>query len=112
MSLIFIAAPTKGVVTDGKLNESFIQNVAAYHRIFPNLTFIAPMIQDYVLLPYLQDMDATWDVWGKHCERSIKVCDEVWVIQFDSWETSVGVEAEIELAKTLGKKLVFMRPCI
>ena len=110
MSLIFIAVPSKGVVTDGKLNESFLKNVAIYHRIFKDLTFIAPMIQDYALLPYLEGVDATWEVWGIHCERSIKVCDEVWVIQFDRWATSTGVLAEIELAKKYGKKGVYMRP--
>jgi hypothetical protein len=70
------------------------------------------MIQDYALLPYLQGVDATPAVWGKHRERSIKVCDEVWVIQFEGWETSTDIQAEIELAQKYNKKLVFMRPCV
>ena len=110
MGLVFIAVPTKGVVTDGKLNVSFIRFVAQLHRVFPDLTFAVPMIQDYALLPYLEGIDATWEVWGQHCDRLIKVCDEVWVIHYDGWAESTGVKAEIALAAKYGKKLYHFLP--
>lgn len=95
MSLVFIAVPTKGVVTDGKLNVSFVRFVAQLHRVYPHLTFVVPMIQDYALLPYLPDVDATW---------------EVWVIHYDGWAESTGVKAEIALAAKYGKKLYHFMP--
>ena len=112
MSLVFIAVPTSGVIIDGRPGEAFLKNIAIYHRVFRDATFVVPMIQDYALLPFLEGIDATWEVWGQHCERHIKACDEVWVIQFDGWETSTGVQAEIKLARKFNKTLVFMRPCV
>lgn len=110
MSVVFISNPSKSTVENGKLSEKFLQNFATYHRIFPEFVFISPMVNGYSVLPYLQNTDGTWKTWGKYCEKMMKACDEVWVMQFDGWDTSEGVTAEIALAKSMGKKLVYMRP--
>lgn len=107
--LIFIAVPTTGVVTNGKLNESFIRDVARLHELHPEHTFIIPMIQDYALLPYLQ-VEATWEVWGKHCKAHIRVCDQVWVLKYNGYKTSVGVKGEIELADMFDRTVLYMDP--
>lgn len=110
MYLAFIAVPTKGVVTDGKLNESFVQDMAAFHQQYPDRTFMIPMLQDYALLPHLPNTEATWEVWGHHCKRLIEVCDEVWVVMYPGWDTSVGVAGEIEYARQCGKRVHHMEP--
>ena len=100
--LIFVAVPTKGVVTDGKMNESFHRDVARLHELFPDHTFVAPMIQDYAILPHMTTKTATWEAWGAHCRRLIAVSDAVWVIMYDGYDTSVGVAGEIECASQHG----------
>jgi hypothetical protein len=107
MSLIFIAVPTSGVTTDGKLNAEFVAHVAGLHELYPQHTFIVPMIQDYALLPYLK-VEATWEVWGHHCKALIKVCDEVWVMMYDGWGTSTGVRAEIDIAADWHKAIYYL----
>ena len=110
MSLIFISVPTSGVTADGKLNEDFIKFVAKLHQHHPERTFIVPMLQNYALLPYLGVADVTWKVWKNHCKRLIQVCDELWVIHYDGWNSSTGVRAEIGLAVKYHKKLYHFMP--
>lgn len=99
MALIFIAIPTKGTVTDGKLNEKFLAFLARLHTFFPGNTFISPMVQDYALLKFMPDSPATWEAWGHHCKTIIERSDEVWVLQFEGWDTSVGVNGEMKHAR-------------
>jgi hypothetical protein len=95
--LVFVAVPTSGVAANGRLNESFIRDIALLHELFPTITFIVPMIQDYALLPHMS-VDATWEKWGHHCRKLIERCDEVWVLKYKGYDTSVGVAGEVRHA--------------
>lgn len=95
MSLIFIAIPTAGTVQNEELTPKFLKFLAALHTKYPQHTFIAPMVQDYQILKYM-NVTATWEDWGKHCRTIIARCDEVWVLKFAGWDLSVGVAGEIE----------------
>jgi len=108
--LIFVAIPTKGCVRNGAITEETLKFVADLHRVNPDKVFLCPMIQDYALLKYLPEMDATWEVWGAHCSRLIRSCDEVWVAKFDGYDTSTGVQAEIRLASELQKPVLYLSP--
>lgn len=112
--LIFIAVPTKGVahqspLLKNQLREEFIRHVARLHEQFPQHTFLVPMIQDYALLKHMT-VEATWEAWGHHCRTLINVSDEVWVLEYDGWEESTGVKAEIATADALSKKVRYIVP--
>jgi hypothetical protein len=49
-----------------------------------------------------------FDFWEKFDHAWIEWCDELWVLKLPGWETSVGVNAEIKIAKKLGKGLKFL----
>jgi hypothetical protein len=111
--IIFVAVPTKGVVHQqgvltGQLRSQFLAGVAALQQQFPDYTFVAPMIQDYALLPYMKNVDATWEVWGHHCRTLIEVSNEVWVLMYAGWSTSVGVAGEIEHATLHNKPVSYL----
>lgn len=106
-SLIFIAVPSKGVAANGALNDQFIKDVASLHEFYPDKTFLVPMIQDYALLKHLK-VQATWEVWGHHCQRLIAVCDEVWVLKYEGWTSSIGVGAEVDCALQYNKSVKFL----
>lgn len=108
MSLVFIAIPTSGTVRGGKISEKFLKKLAGLHKAYPDRSFWAPMVQDYALLPYMENVEATWEVWGAHCRRMIEACDEVWVLKYPGWQESVGVQAEIEHALALGKRIAYV----
>lgn len=98
MSLVFIAIPTNGTVRDGKLTEEFLRFMANLYIEYPEHTFWAPMVQDYELLKFM-DVEPTWTEWGRHCRTMIERSDEVWVLMFDGWNTSVGVAGEMAHAE-------------
>ncbi len=119
MSVVFIAIPTKGTVVNGRITEEVKRDIARLHDMFPEHTFVCPMIQDYELLAHLQSSEATYEVWGKRCEQLIAKCDEMIVLMYDGWAgpwlardgndcTSVGVEGEIEFAFNNQVPIVFV----
>ena len=49
-----------------------------------------------------------WAFWSR-CDRVLlERCDELWVVQMDGWDTSIGVQAEIAIAKELGKPVLYL----
>lgn len=109
MSLIFIAIPTKGTVKHGSISEQFLRDLAAMHVFCPQHTFIAPMVQDYQLLRFME-VEPTWADWGKHCRQIIERSDEVWVMTYEGWETSVGVTGEISHATSCSVPVYYIDP--
>ena len=51
-----------------------------------------------------------WEFWKKMDEEFIKVCGKVLVITLKGWEESVGVNAEMKLAKKYGIPIEFIDP--
>lgn len=117
MKVVFIAIPTKGTVKDGKLTDAFIQDLAELHTHFPDVAFIAPMVQDYQILGHM-NVAATYEVWGRRCEAVLAKCDELWVMCYEGWRdpdmemsavnTSEGVYGEICTALTYSKPIHYV----
>jgi len=122
--VIFIGMPTIGSTDEhsastGVMKEMVYRTVARLHEMYPQYTFVVPMIQDYALLKYL-DKEPTWDVWGNHCRRLIERSDEVWIILMNGWldpsytkssvNTSSGVYGEITHALKHGVPVDFVNP--
>lgn len=51
-----------------------------------------------------------WAYWEESCKVMISRCQRFIVIQFDGWDVSVGVLAEIEYAKSLGIAIEYLDP--
>ena len=49
-----------------------------------------------------------WSFWEQFDRAFIEWCDELWVAGFGDYKKSKGVMAEIEIAGSLGKPVVFM----
>lgn len=105
--IIFISAPSKGIVRDDALTQEFLKHLAQLHTDYPEHTFIAPMVEGYALLKYME-IDATWEHWGTYCKRIIEICDEVWILMYPGWKTSVGVTGEITCATKHDKVIRFI----
>lgn len=58
------------------------------------------------------ELPTDWKFWADNCRLMISKCDRLIVLQVDGWTTSVGVSAEIEIAKELGLPVEFMRPAV
>ena len=49
-----------------------------------------------------------WEYWQKLDEKYILVCDRFMVALMPGWESSKGIEAEINIAKKLGRKIEYV----
>ncbi len=55
------------------------------------------------------DLPKDWSFWHEYDTTFIEWADEVHVLMQDGWEESIGVTAEIEIAKEMGKPVKFIR---
>lgn len=123
--VVFLAMPTKGSTLQnsaetGRMRMEVYKDLAKLHQLDPNITFIAPMVQDYCLLPFMT-VEANWEQWGDHCRRLIERSDEVWVLMYEGWRrpvysmdeiynTSKGVRGELEHAAKHRVPVSFIEP--
>ncbi len=55
------------------------------------------------------DVPSDWAFW-QHLDRCfLDMCDEVVVLMLDGWRESIGVQAEIAIARELDKPITFLR---
>ncbi len=54
------------------------------------------------------DLPKGWEFWAAYDLTFIKWCDKVYVYMQDGWEESVGVTAEIAIAKELNKPIIYI----
>ena len=49
-----------------------------------------------------------WAYWESLDRRFLGMCDEVAVLMLDGWQESRGVQAEIQIAREMGKPVSFL----
>jgi len=67
---------------------------------------IAPIAHSHPLAIY-GGLRGDWDSWRKQDEAFIRASKEVLVPKVRGWDTSVGIRAEIDFARSLGIPVVF-----
>ena len=53
------------------------------------------------------DLPLGWDYWQKFDKAMLAACDSLWVLCLDGWMESVGVQAEIELARAANMHITY-----
>lgn len=48
-----------------------------------------------------------WDFWGDYDKEFLNFCEELIILMLPGWKESVGVTAEIEYMRELGKKVSY-----
>ena len=79
---------------------------AAAALICRGKTVFSPIAHSFAICRYGVPLD--WRFWQQHDQRYLEVCDEVVVLMLDGWRESVGVQAEIAIARKLGKPVTFL----
>ena len=54
------------------------------------------------------DLPKDWAFWQRYDITFIEWCDEMYVLQLPGWKESVGVQAEIKIARRLNKPIVYL----
>jgi hypothetical protein len=66
----------------------------------------SPIVSSHPLCRYGLRLD--WGFWQRFDLAFLAMCDEVIVLKLSGWQESVGVQAEIAAARTLGKPVTFL----
>lgn len=105
--IVFVSVQSYGIFTkdyigNWSFSHRFLEDIARLHRERPKDVFVVPSIQNYTILPFLEESGPTYDSWKDRCRKLITVSDEVHVLTYKGWDDSVGVSDEIAYANELG----------
>lgn len=56
------------------------------------------------------DLPGDWAYWESLDRRFLETCDEMAVLMLDGWKESKGVQAEIRIARELGRPVAYLNP--
>jgi hypothetical protein len=79
---------------------------AAAELIQQGKTIFSPIAHSHFICRYGLPLD--WEFWQQHDRRYLEVCDEMVVLMIPGWQESVGVQAEIAIARELGKPVSYL----
>lgn len=68
----------------------------------------SPIVHSHPLVAF--GLPTAWAFWDRIDRAYLERCDEVVVLMLDGWKESVGVRAEIGLARGLGKAVRLLAP--
>ena len=75
-----------------------------------DLDLVLPITTSKVLREFEPALGTRWDYWAKTDTNLVKHCDALIVVQMDGWKESVGVQAEIDVAKLENKLIYYLDP--
>jgi nucleoside 2-deoxyribosyltransferase len=68
----------------------------------------SPIVHSHALVEFA--LPTAWAFWEFIDRAHLERCDEVVVLMLDGWQESIGVGAEIGIARALGKPVRFLAP--
>ena len=84
--------------------EAACQTAAALIR--HGKTVFSPIAHSHSICRY--GLPGDWQFWQHHDREYLDTCDEVVVLKLEGWQESQGVQAEIAVARALGKSVSFV----
>ncbi len=71
------------------------------------VSVFSPIVYSHALAAL--GLPSAWPFWRTFDRTIIAICSEVWVLMLPGWKESVGVQAEILIAKELRKPISFIK---
>lgn len=107
MKKIYLATPYSD--RDPEVRESRFKavNVVAADLMSKGFLVFSPISHTHPIA-LAGDLPKGWEFWQAYDETFIEWADELWVLPQAGWEDSVGVTAEIKLARDKGKIVRFL----
>ena len=73
------------------------------------ITVYSPISHTHAIALSNKDMPVDWAFWEKHDRKMLQMCDGLLVLLLCGWNTSIGVTAEIEIAKEMEMPIFWVR---
>ncbi len=71
------------------------------------IAVFSPIVYSHALAAL--GLPTTWPFWRALDRTMIAASSEVWVLMLPGWKESVGVQAEIQIAREMGKPFSFIK---
>jgi nucleoside 2-deoxyribosyltransferase len=68
----------------------------------------SPVVHGHPLVEH--GLPTDWTFWEQFDRDYLERCDEVIVLMLDGWRESAGVQAEVQIARDLGKPVRYTAP--
>lgn len=104
--MIYLASPYSHADANIRQRRFEVACRAAAKLICQGQTVFSPIAHSHAICAYGVPLD--WRFWERHDRRYLEACDEVVVLLIDGWRESVGVQAEIAIARKLGKPITYL----
>jgi hypothetical protein len=106
VALIYLCSPYSHSDADVRQQRFEAACRAAAELFRQGATVFSPVAHSHAICAYGLPLD--WRFWQRHDRRFLEMCDEIAVLTLAGWEGSVGVQAEIAIAKELGKPVTYL----
>jgi hypothetical protein len=80
---------------------------AAAHFLKQGFHILSPIAHAHPIAQY--GLPTDWGFWAEYDEACIKTCEVMWILMLDGWEISRGVNAEIQIAKSLSIPIKYVQ---
>jgi hypothetical protein len=106
MRTVYLSAPyTTGPDAPEKRQSDIDLATAWIMKLVPDVFVYSPITYQRRIKDIWGE-NGTWEFWGPRDGELVSRCDEVWVLNLRNWQSSRGVNFEIERARALGKPVL------
>jgi hypothetical protein len=81
----------------------------AAKRIWAGEVVYSPIVHSHPMA-VAHNLGLDFATWERQDHAMIRACERMVVLKLDGWRESKGVRAEIEYARSKGKRVSFVRP--
>jgi hypothetical protein len=102
--LVYLASPySHAAIRDARYQAACRATAAlisAGHVVF------SPIVHSHPLVAF--GLAGNWETWERIDRAFLERFDEVAVLMLDGWDQSIGVQAELRIAREMGKPVRFL----
>jgi len=89
--------------------KRFVEALRVCHWAWQNGYFAySPIAYTHPISVFVPNV--RYEDWIKFDVELLRLCNRMWVLMLDGWETSKGVQGEIEIAKEFGLPIDYIDP--
>lgn len=105
---VYVAAPFSAIEDKAKLMKAISAFCGNYMISNPGEYAITGLLHYYAVVE-CPELGNDYKFWKESCEMLMSKSDQVIVLQFPGWDTSIGVIAEIDYATDLGIPITYQQ---
>ena len=106
--LVYLGTPYSSPSVSVKDIRYQIVNILASHFFSMGEDIFSPITHGHTIVnaPSNDDIETSWEIWEKYDAMMLSFSSKMYVVELPGWKSSIGLTAEIEIAKKIGFPIV------